>query len=113
MKLDPTKLQLDPAAIYKKLDAASTDWVEFNAIAENLDKECKEVLAILILDSTQSTVEGRKNEALVNPEYMQKKADEIEAKKEALKAKRKIQDIETYIEIWRTLEATKRAEMKL
>ena len=109
MKL-ATNLNAD--AIYKKLDAASADWVEWNFIAENLDKECKEILARLTLDSTQKTVEGRKNEALIDPDYILKKAQEIEAKRDANRARRRILDAETWIELRRTEEATRRQELK-
>lgn len=110
MKL-ATNLNAD--AVYKKIDEASEEWAEDNFIAESLEKECKELLARLTLESTQKTVEGRKNEALINPEYSQKKEEEIAAKLHANRSKRRILDAETWIELKRTEAATKRAEINM
>lgn len=106
-------MQLDANELYHKLTQAGNDWADKQAAFNVLDDTKNAVLAQLMLNSQAQSVAAKEVEAKASKEYTDHVKATQEAMKAALKAKVNYEAIKIWIELKRSEEATRRAEMKL
>ena len=104
---------MDANELYYKLTQAGDDWADKQAAYNVLDDTKNAVLAQLTLKSEAPSVAAREIEAKASKEYTEHVKKTQDAMKEALKAKVNYESIKIWIELKRSEEATRRAEMKL
>ena len=104
---------MDANELYHKLTQAGDDWADKQAAYNVLDDTKNAVLAQLTLKSEAPSVAAREIEAKASKEYTDHVKKTQDAMKEALKAKVNYESIKIWIELKRSEEATRRAEMKL
>jgi hypothetical protein len=103
---------IDPTKLYQKMYDAGADWSDKDAAANLLEETKKSVLA-QIASSVVGTNADRERHALATQEYQDHVKAMVDARKEANKARAQYDSIRTYIELVRTVESTKRAEMQM
>jgi len=104
---------VDANELYHKLTQAGDDWADKQAAYNVLDDTKNAVLAQLTLKSEAPSVAAREIEAKASKEYTEHVKKTQDAMKQALKAKVNYESIKIWIELKRSEEATRRAEMKL
>ena len=104
---------MDANELYHKLTQAGDDWADKQAAYNVLDDTKNAVLAQLTLKSEAPSVAAREIEAKASKEYTEHVKKTQDAMKSALKAKVNYESIKIWIELKRSEEATRRAEMKL
>jgi hypothetical protein len=104
---------MDANELYHKLTQAGDDWADKQAAYNVLDDTKNAVLAQLTLKSEAPSVAAREIEAKASKEYTEHVKKTQDAMKAALKAKVNYESIKIWIELKRSEEATRRAEMKL
>lgn len=104
---------LDPDKIYEKLIEAGLDWADKHSAAELEEEMKKSILADMKNKSSEKSEAGKERDALGSVEYREFLLTMVQARFEANKAKVKYDSIKVWIELKRTTESTKRAEMKL
>lgn len=104
---------MSPDEIYEKMVAAGNEWADLNAAAEALEEGLKSVKAQLMVSSTHTTAAGKEMEALADESYRAYVKQMTNARKLANRAKVKFDSIKAWIELYRSAESTRRAEMTL
>jgi hypothetical protein len=104
---------VDANELYHKLTQAGDDWADKQAAYNVLDDTKNAVLAQLMLKSNATSVAAKEIEAKASKEYTDHVKHTQEAMKLALKAKVNYESIKIWIDLKRSEEATRRAEMKL
>jgi hypothetical protein len=104
---------VDANELYHKLTQAGDDWADKQAAYNVLDDTKNAVLAQLMLKSSATSVAAKEIEAKASKEYTDHVRHTQEAMKLALKAKVNYESIKIWIDLKRSEEATRRAEMKL
>jgi hypothetical protein len=104
---------MDANELYHKLTQAGDDWADKQAAYNVLDDTKNAVLAQLMLKSNATSVAAKEIEAKASKEYTDHVKHTQEAMKLALKAKVNYESIKIWIDLKRSEEATRRAEMKL
>ncbi len=104
---------MDANELYHKLTQAGDDWADKQAAYNVLDDTKNAVLAQLMLKSSATSVAAKEIEAKASKEYTDHVKHTQEAMKLALKAKVNYESIKIWIDLKRSEEATRRAEMKL
>ena len=104
---------MDANELYYKLTQAGDDWADKQAAYNVLDDTKNAVLAQLMLKSSATSVAAKEIEAKASKEYTDHVKHTQEAMKLALKAKVNYESIKIWIDLKRSEEATRRAEMKL
>ena len=104
---------MDANELYYKLTQAGDDWADKQAAYNVLDDTKNAVLAQLMLKSSATSVAAKEIEAKASKEYTDHVRHTQEAMKLALKAKVNYESIKIWIDLKRSEEATRRAEMKL
>jgi hypothetical protein len=104
---------VDANELYHKLTQAGDDWADKQASYNVLDDTKNAVLAQLMLKSNATSVAAKEIEAKASKEYTDHVKHTQEAMKLALKAKVNYESIKIWIDLKRSEEATRRAEMKL
>ena len=104
---------MDANELYHKLTQAGDDWADKQAAYNVLDDTKNAVLAQLMLKSSATSVAAKEIEAKASKEYTDHVRHTQEAMKLALKAKVNYESIKIWIDLKRSEEATRRAEMKL
>ena len=104
---------MDANELYYKLTQAGDDWADKQAAFNVLEDTKGALLARLMLKSQAQSVAAREIEAKASEEYTDHVAFTQEAMKLALKAKVNYESIKIWIDLKRSEEATRRAEMKL
>lgn len=99
--------------LYYKLTQAGDDWADKQAAYNILEDTKNAVLAKLMLKSNAPSVAAREIEAKASDEFTDHVKTTQEAMKAALAAKVKYESIKIWIDLKRSEEATRRAEMKL
>lgn len=99
--------------LYQRLVEAGDDWADKQAAYNVLEDTKSAVLSRLTLESQAASVAAREVEAKASIEYSEHVIATQNAFKAALKAKVKYHAIQTWIDLARSQEATRRAEMKL
>lgn len=104
---------LDANELYQRLIEAGNDWADKQAAFNVLDDTKNSVLAKLTLKSDATSVSAREVDAKASQEYTDHVKATQNAFKEALKAKVKWESIRIWIDLRRSEEATRRAELML
>ena len=104
---------MDANELFHKLTVAGNDWADKQAAYNILEDTKNAVLAQLMLKSQATSVAAKEIEAKASKEFTEHVQNTQEAMKAALKAKVQYESIKIWIELRRSVEATRRAEMKL
>lgn len=104
---------MDANELFHKLTVAGNDWADKQAAYNILEDTKNAVLAQLMLKSHATSVAAKEIEAKASKEFTEHVQNTQEAMKAALKAKVQYESIKTWIDLKRSEEATRRAEMKL
>ena len=104
---------MDANLLFKLLTEAGDDWAEKQAAYNILEDTKSSVLSKLALKSEANSVSGREMEARASVEYQEHVKAAQNAFKAYLKAKVKYDNMKIWIDLKRSEEATRRAEMKL
>ena len=104
---------MDANELFHKLTVAGNDWADKQAAYNILEDTKNAVLAQLMLKSQAPSVAAKEIEAKASKEFTEHVQNTQEAMKAALKAKVQYESIKTWIDLKRSEEATRRAEMKL
>lgn len=103
-------IDFDPDKITHRLIEAGEDWAEKDAAASLLEETKKTILAELMLKAEGSAA-AREMTALADPIYRIHVTNMVAARKEANKARVKWESGRAWVELRRSLESTRRAEM--
>ena len=104
---------MDANELYHKLTHAGNSWADLQAACNILEDTKNTVLSQLMLKSQATSVAAKEIEAKASQEYIAHVEKTQEAMKAALKAKVNYEAIKIWIDLKRSEEATRRAEMKL
>ena len=104
---------MSPDEIYEKMVAAGNEWADLNAAAEALEEGLKSVKAQLMVSSTHTSAAGKEMEALADETYREYVKNMTNARKLANRARVKFDSIKAWIELYRSAESTRRAEMTM
>jgi hypothetical protein len=103
--------RLDPDQLYQKLIDTGEIWTDRDAAANLLEETKKAVLAQLTVLASGKSMAEREASALSSDTYRGHLEKMVEARRLALAAKVKYDGIRTWIDMMRSVEATKRQEM--
>ena len=111
----PTSLPDDVDALYHQMQHLGSRWADLHAEAELLEESKKCVLASITLHfmnegDNKSAGEAK---AFAAPEYVEHVRKMVEARRKANQAKVEFEGIKTHMNLTRTYEATRRAEMQM
>ena len=104
---------MDANELYYKLTQAGNAWADLQAACNILEDTKNTVLSQLMLKSQATSVAAKEIEAKASQEYISHVEKTQEAMKAALKAKVNYEAIKIWIDLRRSEEATRRAEMSL
>ena len=104
---------MDADKLFHKLTLAGDDWADKQAAYNILEDTKNAVLAKLMTKSQATSVAAKEIEAKASDEFTAHVKATQEAMKAALKAKVNYESIKIWIDLKRSEEATRRAEMKL
>jgi hypothetical protein len=104
---------MTPDEIFTKMVDAGNDWADLNAAAEAMEEQLKSVKAQLMVSSVHTTAAGKEMEALADESYREYVRNMTNARKLANRARVKFDSIKAWIELYRSAEASRRAEMTL
>lgn len=102
----------NPNEIAERMRLAGEEWSDLDAAANMLEETRKSVLAELMNQSQASSMAARESDALADPAYKLHVTNMVNARKDANRARVKYDTARAWVELVRTSEATKRAEMK-
>lgn len=105
-------MRFDPSEIAERMRLAGEEWADLDAAANMLEETRKSVLAELVNQASGGSIAARESEALADPAYKLHITNMVNARKEANRARVKFDTAKAWVELVRTSEATKRAEMK-
>lgn len=105
--------EFDPDRIRERLVQVGEEWAELDAAATLLEETKKSVLAELMLTAPYKTKAERETCALADPAYKLHLANMVAARKEANKARVKWETGKMWAELRRSLESTRREEMRI
>jgi multidrug resistance efflux pump len=105
---------IDPRELTERLRRAGEEWADLNAAAEVLE-ETKPILLAQIASTHANAGSMAKAEMLAkaDPRYADHVGLMVSARKDANKARVKYDSGKAYVELVRSAEASRRAEMKL
>ena len=108
-------MEKDPAKLHHRLLKVGTEAARARARHSTLERLRKQIRASEMVKyiNLGNTVGKSEQLALLEPEYVEICEKCEAAEEEAGVAQVEYQAAQAYIEVWRTLEATKRAEMRL
>lgn len=102
---------IDIERISNELLKAGNDWADKNAAADAWERVQKSIEGKCFLEHT-GNIEERRAQARNDPEYEEIAEKAEKARMLALKAKVKYDTMKTKVELIRSVESTRRAEMK-
>lgn len=110
-----TSLPEDVDALYHQMQHLGSRWADLHAEAELLEESKKCVLASITLHfmnegDNKSAGEAK---AFAAPEYVEHVRKMVEARRKANQAKVEFEGIKTHMNLTRTYEASRRAEMQM
>ena len=105
-------MAFNPTEIAERMRLAGEEWSDLDAAANMLEETRKSVLAELVNQSKGGSIAAKESEALADPAYKLHITNMVNARKEANRARVKYDTARAWVELVRTSEATKRAEMK-
>jgi hypothetical protein len=104
---------IDPHTLHQKLVDLGEDWADKDAAANLLEETRKSILAELCRQSEGKSMSERETNALSMDAYREHLAEMVEARRIANRAKVNYDAARAWIDITRTVEATKRQEMRM
>lgn len=105
-------MRFEPNEIAERMRLAGEEWSDLDAAANMLEETRKSVLAELVNQSKGGSIAAKESEALADPAYKLHLANMVNARKLANRARVRYDTARAWVELVRTSEATKRAEMK-
>ena len=105
-------MQFNPTEIAERMRLAGEEWSDLDAAANMLEETRKSVLAELVNQSKGGSIAAKESEALANPAYKLHLTNMVNARREANRARVKYDTSKMWVELVRTSEATKRAELR-
>jgi len=105
-------MRFDPTEIAERMRLAGEEWSDLDAAANMLEETRKSVLAELVNQSKGGSIAAKESEALADPAYKLHITNMVNARKEANRARVKYDTARAWVELVRTSEATKRAELR-
>lgn len=105
-------MALNPNEIAERMRLAGEEWSDLDAAAAILEETRKSVLAELVNQSKGSSIAAKESEALADPVYKLHITNMVNARKDANRARVKYDTSKAWVELVRTFEATKRAELR-
>lgn len=106
-------MQIDPHTLHQRLVDLGEDWADKDAAASLLEETRKSILAELARQAEGKSVAERETNALATEAYQEHLAEMVEARRVANRAKVNYDAARAWIDITRTVEATKRQEMRM
>ncbi len=106
-------MALDPNTVAERMRLAGEEWSDLDAAANMLEETRKSVLAELTNQAKAKSATERESLALADPAYKLHIANMVNARKDANRARVKYDTARAWVELVRTTEATRRAEMKV
>ena len=105
---------IHPHEAYERLTSAGDDWADTEAAASLLEETRKTLRATLMVGFIRSgsAIGKALEQAQATPEYLDHVKSMCDARRLANKAKVRWISAQTYVDLMRTAEATKRAELK-
>lgn len=105
----------DPKLISQQLLADGEAWADANAIADLLDESKKSLRSQIAMSVLKEAGSVNKAEMIseASPEYAEHIVKMVEARKNANKARVRYDTDKAYVELLRSQESTKRAELTL
>lgn len=105
-------MAFNPTEIAERMRLAGEEWSDLDCAANLLEESRKSVLAELINQSSGGSIAAKESEALANPAYKLHITNMVNARREANRARVKYDTARAWVELVRTSEATKRAELR-
>lgn len=105
-------MTFNPNEITERLRLAGEEWADCEAAASLLEETRKTVLAEL-MNQVEGSVAARESTALADPVYRLHLTNMVNARREANRAKVRFDSAKAWIELTRTAESSRRAEMRL
>jgi len=105
-------MAFNPTEIAERMRLAGEEWSDLDAAANMLEETRKSVLAELVNQSKGGSIAAKESEALANPAYKLHLTNMVNARREANRARVKYDTARAWVELVRTSEATKRAELR-
>jgi hypothetical protein len=103
----------DPDKVMHKVEQLGLDWADKKAAADEFEETKKSLLARIATNSGESSEAAKERYALASGEYEEHILNMVQAKREANRAKVKYDSAQVWCDFTRSIEATKRTEMKL
>ena len=104
---------LNPDRLHARIVVLGETWAELDGAASLLEETRKTLLAKLMRDSLMKGQGERETAALAHPDYREHVGKMVAARTAATKARIAYDAARTWIDICRSLESTRRAEMTL
>lgn len=105
--------KFNPDTLHQRLVTLGEDWAEKQAAADLLEETKKSVLSQIAVTSNAKSATEREQYALATPQYREHLAAMVEARKEANKAKVNYHAAQAWLDLARSMEATRRAEANI
>jgi hypothetical protein len=100
-----------PETLAEELTKRGEDWADKNAAADALEEAKKTLLAQITLSWPQDSMAKSEAKAKATIDYIRHVESMVEARKQANRARVRYDSIRSFVEMWRTHESTRRAEM--
>ena len=114
MRIEPQPLSgHDPDQLRARIVLLGEEWAELNGAADLLEETRKTVLAQLSKESQAKSMAEREMKALASQQYDEHLRAMVRARTEANKARVRYDAARTWVDMARSLESTRRAEMGL
>ena len=104
---------LNPEKIYNSLIESGESWADLQAAAELLEESKKSVLAELANKCPENSLGARESLALADPVYRLHLVNMVAARQAATRARVRYDALKVLADMRRTIESSRRAEMKL
>ena len=111
--VDAPLSRFNPDVLHNRMVKLGEAWAELNAAADLMEESKKPQLSYLIVRSELKTVAEREASALQSPEYRMHLEAMVEARKQANIARVHYDAAKSWVEMSRSIESTRRAEMTL
>lgn len=111
--MDMPLARLDPNKLRAKIVQLGEDYADKDAAANHLEESRKSLLAALMLSAAGKSQAEREMHALASEGYREHVKQMVDARRDAVKARVRYDAAKTWVEMVRSIESTKRAEMQI